>query len=728
MTTAAAPRVRTRADLLARVQPAVPLLVVYLVFAGLYAWQASERPVPTIFTDESEMGLLSRSIAETGEPARRGVPYWSASLVAYFLAPVWWLGSTTAAYATAKLLLVLAMTATAFPAFFLARLVVPYRYAVGVAAGAVAVPAFAYAPILVEEPLAYPLATLTFLLVARTLVEPSWRRAALAAAVAAIATLTRTQLSILFVVLALSLLWLAWDSGPARRWRTQWTGWDWVGAVTLLVGAAVVFSAAVGHASVSWRNTTGFYKERILEHATWATGALAIGMGILPLLVGLAALARTHEELRDRRMRAFVATSVAAIATFVWYAGIKGAYISTTFSTLVVERNLIYLSPLLLAATALALARGIRSWWALGGAAAVTLYLVTGTPLRLDQYPYYEAHGLAVAAFANRELRWPEARIEAVLVVVVLLSLAAGVALRMLAPRSPGFGAVAAAAAAGVLVWTLTTEIYAARGEHRLSQQVAGNLPEPYDWVDRATGGRPVVVLAQQISDATGIQLTEFFNPSIEKLWSLDGTIQHAGGPVLTPDLGRTDGTLTPNPESDYVLAVNGVEINAPAVARRGGDALYRIDGQPIRLAAALTGIESDGWMIGSAEHPVARASYTRYDVSGDGQGFALVQLSRVEWCPTPKELGQGVASLRIGPVTIGPDKQPALARVSDQRRVVVKNCVITPVRLVPPREPWRIEIEISPTFVPNEIDPSSSERRHLGAVVSARFIPLFQP
>jgi hypothetical protein len=728
VTTASVTSVRARTDLLARVQPAIPLLVVYFALAALYAWQASERPVPTIFTDESELGQLSRSIAETGEPARRGIPYGPTSLIAYFLAPVWWLGSTTASYETAKLLLVLAMTATVFPAFALARLVVPYWYAVGVAAGSVAVPALAYAPILVEEPLAYPLATLSLWLIARALVRPTWRGLALAAAASGVAALTRTQLSILFVVLGSGLLWLAWDSDAGRRWRSEWSRWDWVGAITLAIGSAFVFAATVSAFSVSWRDTTIYYKDRVWEHATWATGALAIGMGVLPLLVGLAALARPKHEPRDPRTRAFVVTSVAAIVTFVWYAGIKGAYISTIFSTLVVERNLIYLCPVLLAATALAFVRGLGRWWAVAGAAAVTLYVVAGTPLRLDQYPYYEAHGLSIAALANRELSWPEGRIETALLVVTFIAIAVAVALRVLPLRSRVFAAVAAAAGAAVLAWSLTTEVYAYRAERGLSQRIAGRLPEPYDWVDRVTGGEPVVVLGQQISDPTGIQLTEFFNTSIRKLWSLDGTISTAGGPILTPDLGATDGTLTPNPGAEYVLALNGVEVNAPVVVRRGGDVLYRIGGQPIRLRAALTGIESDGWMIGSSENKIARASYTRYDVSRDGPGFALVTFSRVEWCPTPKHLGEGRATLRIGPVAIGSDKQPMIREVTATRSVPVKNCVSDGVPLPVPDEPWRVEIEIAPTFVPNELDPNSSERRHLGAVVFARFQPLFQP
>ena len=84
-------------DLFTRLGPAIPLLVVYFALTALYAWQASRRLVPTIFIDEIEMGQLSRAIAETGEAARRGEPYGMATLVAYALAPVWWLGSTSTA-------------------------------------------------------------------------------------------------------------------------------------------------------------------------------------------------------------------------------------------------------------------------------------------------------------------------------------------------------------------------------------------------------------------------------------------------------------------------------------------------------------------------------------------------------------------------------------------------------------------------------------------------------
>jgi hypothetical protein len=714
-----------RPDLLARLLSVIPLLTVYFGLAALYAWQASRHPVPTIFTDEVELTQLSRAIAETGEPARRGEPYGLATLVAYFLAPAWWLASTATAYAAAKLLLVLAMTATVFPAYALARLVVSRWYALAAAGGATAVPALAYSPILVEEPLAYPVSTLTLWLIARALVEPGWMRITTAAVASAAAALTRTQLAILFAVLVLGLLWIGWQSEPVLRWRSGWSRWDWAGAVTLTVGVALGFSAFVGHYSTSWRNTTGFYKERILEHGAWAMGALAIGIGVLPMVIGIAALARPKSEPRDPKTRAFVVTSVAALGAFLVYAGIKGAYISTVFATLVVERNVIYLSPVLFGAAALAVERGVGRGWAIAGATAFTLYVVTVTPLHLEQYPYYEAHGLSIAAFANRELEWAEGRIENVLLAVCVLALVLAVALRLLRRGSGAYRALAATATVLVLTWTLTAQVYAAEGERDLSSRIARNLPKPFDWVERETEGQPVVVLGQQITDATGIWLTEFFNPSIRHMWSLDGTAQRVGGPILTPDLEASDGTLTPSPATEYALALNGVALQAPIVARRRNDTLYRVGGRPLKLAAAVTGMSSDGWLVGTSEDKVARGAYTRYDVSRDGPGFVIVKLSRLGWCPSPP--GQTMATVRIGPVGIGPDRQPTIASVTDEKTFPVMDCTIAGQALGTPNVPWRVEVAISPTISPNDVDPSNSERRQLGATLSVDLRP-FSP
>jgi hypothetical protein len=192
----------------------------------------------------------------------------------------------------------------------------------------------------------------------------------------------------------------------------------------------------------------------------------------------------------------------------------------------------------------------------------------------------------------------------------------------------------------------------------------------------------------------------------------------------LTPDLEATDGTLTPPPGTEYALAINGVDLQGPVVARRGTDNLYRIEGGVLKLAAAVTGRASDGWLVGTSEERVARGSYTRYDVSRDGPGFAVLTLSRLGWCPSPP--GRTTAIARIGPVGIGPDRQPAIASVTAEKTFTVEDCTTAGVTLAAPRVPWRLEVEVAPTVAPNEVDPSNSERRQLGATMQVHFRPLF--
>jgi len=88
---------------------------------------------------------------------------------------------------------------------------------------------------------------------------------------------------------------------------------------------------------------------------------------------------------------------------------------------------------------------------------------------------------------------------------------------------------------------------------------------------------------------------------------------------------------------------------------------------------------------------------------------------------------------VRIGPVGIGPDKQPRIERVTETRRFELPDCEANGVTLTPPAArdgspvPWRMEITVSPTFRPKDVDPSKSDSRFLGAQIKeARFQPLF--
>ena len=706
-----------------RVERLVPLVGAYLLLATVYAWQAWRRETPTIFSDELETTQIARAIAETGHAARRGDPYGFTSLVPWLTAPFWWLHPVASAYGAIKTVQAFVMAAAIFPAYLLARLVVAPGWALFAAVAAIAAPALSYAPILVEEPWAYPAATLALWLTVRAIDRPTRATLALALGACVLAVLVRSQLVALLGALAAGLLVLGWRSAWMRRYRTSWSAWDFVGFWTLAVGALIAAVAFLGHRSGEWANATSQWKGRMVEYGSWAGGAFAIGIGVLPAIALLSVLAVPAAERARPGVRAFVVVSAGAVASFGWYAAIKGAYLSTTFSSLVVERNLVYLGPLAFVATAYLFERAVAPVWAVLVSAAAVLGLIVWTPIDrgLDNFPYYEAHGLAILALANREWHWPRDRIETALVLVTLLSavLLLVVATPLRPTRLPI--AVTAALAVAVLAWNVAAETYAAIGEHDFSSRVAANLPQPDDWVDRAADGGTTVVLGQRMNDnPLGFASTEFWNRSIVKVWSVDGT-GPGPGHTLTPDLQDVDGTQWPDPETDFVLAANGVSVAGPVVASnpQANATLVRLDGRPIRLRANQTGITADGWSVGDAGDPSvpARAAYNRFDVSHGGTGTLVVTLSRAIFCPKDVRL-PGVARVRIGELVRGPDKQPAIGRTTGSETTYVPGCGTRTVVLPTPDGPWRAEVSIE-TFVPSKVDPKhSSDARALGAQV----------
>jgi hypothetical protein len=469
----------------------------------------------------------------------------------------------------------------------------------------------------------------------------------------------------------------------------------------------------------------------MLEYGSWAGGAFAIGIGVLPAIGLLAMLAVPRSERERPGVRAFVVVAGGAVVSFGWYAAVKGAYLSTTFSSLIVERNLVYLAPLAFVATAYLLERAAAPVWAVLVAGAAVLGLVVWVPIErgLDNFPYYEAHGLAILALANREWAWPVGRIETALevltVAATLLLLLVGTRLR--SSLADAAAPVAVAAAVALLVWNVTAEVYASIGEHDFSALVERNIPKPNDWVDRGAGSGTVTMLGQHMSDnPLGVPSTEFWNRSISKVWSVDGT-GPGPGHTLTPDLQDADGTLWPNPRTDFVLASGGVEVVGDEVAANQGSTLVRVDGRPIRLRSNTTGIAGDGWMVGLPPDPsVAHAAYNRFDVSGGGTGSAVVTLSRETFgCgPTGTSL-PGDAVVRIGILGRGKDKQPAIVRETGSDAQYVPACGSRTFVLPTPSVPWRVEAAIQ-TFVPAEVDPkgSAGERRALGARISFDVVP----
>jgi hypothetical protein len=713
----AAPAPRT--TWLDRLVAAVPLLSVFFWLCILYAWEAHNHASPWLFSDELELAQLSRAIAETGHAARRGQAHSFDTLYAFLIAPAWRIHSTSEAYAVVKYIGVFTMTSAVFPAYFLARTLVSRNAALFVAAAAGMIPALAYAPILIPEPLAYPYAVLCFFLIARALARRSrgWIAAAVAASV--VAPLVRGQLAIVPVVFLLAAGIMLWTSERGRRWRASWSLWDWVGAFVLAASLLVLLSASLGTHSHTWLVSTSFYPERMIEYGLWAAGSLVIGVGLLPAVAGLAALAGARGEPRSAELRAFTALVLAAIVCFGLYTANKAAYLSTVFATLVEERNLVYLSPLLFVGTALWIDRPrLRPLPLLAATGLVAFLILHVKPYQLRVSFYADAPGLAIAQMANRDLSFDADAVMwtlyAALGVAVLLLVLPQVLERC---GLPGARTVVLVALGLVLAWSLAGELRFANGSNSLARRELANFPSPPDWLDRLDGGQPALYLGQKVQDPTGENLLEFWNRSLRYVWSLDGTAPRPG-PTLTPDLAATNGRLYPDPGVRWVVAEPGIDVRGTVAAREGTFTLYRLSG-PLGLAHSQTGVFADGWIgCAYAPCPVAEAAYNQYSTHGDRPGEAIVTVSRAAANGAP--IRPGHVLIRLGTLIKGSDRQPHIGRVTAVRSWAVRAGAQRTFTIPTPKPPFRVEVSISPTFSPS--DYGSSDRRSLGAQVAFSF------
>jgi len=697
-----------------RLYAALPLATVFVWLVALYVWQSWHHTSPWLFTDELELTQLSRSIADTGEAARRGQPHFFDSLYTYLTAPAWWLGSTAQAYDVVRYIGVFTMTAVLFPTYFLARTIVSTPAALFAAAATTAVPALAYSQMIVEESLAYPYAALCFFLIVKAIAVQSRGWIAGAVVASLVAPLIRGELAVIPIVFGLGAFFFFLTSAAGRRWRSSWTAWDWVGAVVLTTGVLVFFSATAGNFSQSWYIATGFYRGRMIDYGVWAAGAFTIGLGVLPVVAALAGLVRPKDEVRTPALRAFTALFAAALLVFGLYTAVKASYLSTSFGTVIVERNLIYLVPLVFVGMALWLERPRLRWVPLALAAGFVAYVLVSSNYALENVPYSDALGLSIAQMSNRNLAFTDGAVQWALIVTLVIAVCLLVAPRLVGARRGVVTGIVVLTGALVLAWTLTGEISAAKYSNDSGKLITRNFPRPLSWLDAITGGEPALYLGQNIEPgaALGIWLTEFWNPSLKNVWSIDGTAP-GPGPVLTPDLVAADGRLTPDPGARYVMVEPGIELDGTIVARpprSGRWTVYRLDG-PLRLAHAETGVFTDGWMG-------AKSAYNQYATQNGQRGNVLVTLTRRTWGGPDKP---GRVLIKIGTLVKGADKQPHIGRVTAMRRWTIHSLSTATFVMPTPRPPFRVEVTIHPTFSPADYK-GQSDRRELGAQVAYRF------
>src|SRR5438552_16953718 len=180
---------------------ALPFL--FSVATAYHFLQSRGHATPTVFNDELLYAKLSQGIAAGHGLAIRGEHFFfPAPLAPLVQAPAWLLNPMTDAYAAAKLLNAVVMSAVVFPAYWLARSVVRPSFALLTAAAAVATPAMVYHGYLMSEALAYPVFLTVVAILAGAVAAPSRWTPLVVPAACVVAVATRVQ----FLVLALAYL------------------------------------------------------------------------------------------------------------------------------------------------------------------------------------------------------------------------------------------------------------------------------------------------------------------------------------------------------------------------------------------------------------------------------------------------------------------------------------------------------------------------------------------
>jgi hypothetical protein len=737
------PGVRVRAHI-ERLSGVLQLITIYAWLCLLYGWEAWGNRTPWLFTDELERAQLSRAIATTGHAARNGVPTSPQSLYTFLLAPAWWIHDTNAAYGVVKAIGIAVMAASVFPAYALARMLVSRVPALLAATAVGCIPALAYSSLLAIETLAYPWTVLCVWLAVRALTTPSrwWIGAAVVAT--ALAPFVRSELQVLPVafVAAAGLFWFTGDRGLA--WRRDWLIRDYAGFWILVAGAVIVGNVIASHHSQAWNVATIQYRSRIVEYGVWAAGAAVIGVGVLPLVAGVAALFRGRFSTRPRAERAFAVVAIPSLASIAFYTGVKASFLSTVFTVDVAERNMIYALPILLIATAVFFDRRVTQPLVLAGVTALALYLLQHTPYHMEVHFYADAPGLSILQSANRVLSFTPHDARILLYVVLLISALAVAAATVLREREAR--QLLVTAVCFVIGWSLIGEITGARASHSFSNQLLSNFLKPYDWVDQATGRKPTLYVGDRFNgDNNGLFLLEFWNRSIGGVVSLDGTTSDPQSGYAA--LETANGTLTlekqnfqPNtshPDYGYAVAEEGIalaghvlKVQVHRVAGRDSHwTLYKLDGPP-RLLNTVEGIFPDGWFGKSTTYSTdaSTAAYTQFATPGNRPGFLVINVNRLGGGQnTPAHVAVKIGTVRLDATTSGFNR-PHIDKVLITRKAFAKRRLDKTFVINAPPAPFRAVVSATPLFVPHNLDSRSTDYRYLAGQVSFHFYPRIPP
>ncbi len=619
------PGVSARTLALLRARPKITAAVgVLAIWGGVAAWLAADFSGRirdwAVMTDEMLYTKLAISIADTGSPLPRVHDVLVGVLNQFYpllLAPFFGGFAVPTAFHAAHVFNAPLMASAAIPAYLLARQVVSRAWSLAVSVLSVTVPWMVLTGVLMTESVAYPVFLWAMLACLHAIRRPSPRSDLLAIAALVLALLARTQFVALALVLPIAVLAdaLAFAAGgsPARRLKD--------GATTalkrhpVLAGGYVAAAALAGGiaAFYSLGDALGVYSTTlhgsILPSGVWQAAAahldaVAVGCGLVPLLLGGGWMLAEVARPRHRASFPFAALALLTIAALT----VETASFDLRFggAEIVRDRYLFYIVPLLLIGTAAALTDVRRRGVALGAAALTVFFAAT-----VHLLPFPTSPGFWVdspARILNGTLADASGSLgTATFVALAGACLGLAVVLGILLLPGRVLAIVVLAFLLPFTVLTTRKEIDSVTaGNGSSGRPVTGPPGVVLDWIDSVLpGGAKAAMIPFPQSpefalDAVFWWDVEFWNRTVGQTFvATDNEFSYAPFPnqTLTPDwsTGLVPGTA--NAPTYVVFALNDPRYRLIGIRHAENIGLQVIVAdRPYRAQWATRGLDTDGW------------------------------------------------------------------------------------------------------------------------------------
>ena len=392
--------------------------------------------------------------------------------------------------------------------------------------------------------------------------------------------------------------------------------------------------------------------------------------------------------------------------SFGIYTAVKASFLSTTLAIRVEERNLIYLSPIAFVAAGRWILSARFTPASIAASGLAVGYLLWTTPYHAYEHLYSDAFGLSILQWLNQKWYWTNTDLKRLLFAILVLGALCTIAMRWRQRAARPIAVAALVLSAATIGWNLTGEIAAANGSVGPAKAQRSLLPTPPDWVDDATGRARTMFFGKALANSYWLWSFEFWNQSIQDVWSVDASVPPPG-PGVTPNFLDTRGTLDPQLPVRYVLTQPAIVMVGRIKESEGGVNLYTVP-HPIRASSFISGITADGWMQDYSRFVRLRAETGRRTSPPSLRSHAGRRAVR-----SPTHISRsGVSSLRIDG-----DGQPVAAKRERVSRVVVAPVRGQRVLRIPARAPFRLDATATRLF-------HAGDGRDLSAFVGYSFTP----